>query len=88
MKRITDKPWFGKKRIGWGFKPISTEGRLVTLFFIGVILADLAYFKYTKTGLAMVAVDIVLFAVIARLTSDRPGTDPADQQGDRQGKQK
>lgn len=41
MKRITKKAWFGKKIIGWGFRPVSLEGWLVTVVFLIAIITRL-----------------------------------------------
>ena len=43
MKRITKKAWFGKKYIGWGSRPISLEGWLITIVFLIAIYADMVY---------------------------------------------
>lgn len=74
MTRITKKAWFGKKLIGWGYRPISLEGWVVTVLFIIAIIADMTYNKRTTTAYAILAVIIVIFFVIAYLTGDSPGS--------------
>jgi hypothetical protein len=75
MKRITKKAWFGKKYIGWGSRPVSLEGWLVTIVFLIAIYADMVYYKKSATGYAILAVILVICFIIARLTGDAPGSD-------------
>ncbi len=74
MKRITKKAWFGKKIIGWGYRPVSLEGWLVTIVFLIAIIADMVYNKRTATGYVILAVIAIIFFVIADLTGDVPGS--------------
>jgi hypothetical protein len=74
MKRITKKSWFGKKILGWGVRPVSLEGWLVTAVFLAVIGADMHYYRKTATGYSILAVIMIIFFVIARLTGDAPGS--------------
>ena len=74
MKRITKKAWFGKKLLGWGYRPISLEGWVVTVVFIMAIIADITYNKRTATGYAILAVILVIFYIIAYLTGDSPSS--------------
>jgi hypothetical protein len=43
LKRITKKAWFGKKILGWGYRPVRLEGWLVTIVFLIAIIADMVY---------------------------------------------
>jgi hypothetical protein len=38
---VTDehRPWFGSKRIGWGIRPQTWQGWLITLGGIAIIIA-------------------------------------------------
>jgi hypothetical protein len=78
MKRITKKAWFGKKIIGWGIRPVSLEGWLVTAVFLIAIFANLAYNKKTATGYVILAAILIIFFIIARLTGDAPGSEAWD----------
>ena len=40
MKRMTQKSWFGKKRVGYGPAPVTWQGWIVTLLFILTVLLD------------------------------------------------
>ncbi len=75
MKRITKKAWFGKKYIGWGLRPVSPEGWLATLVFLGMVVADVIYFKKSIFGIVVAVALIVIFIVFAILTGDRPGSE-------------
>jgi hypothetical protein len=78
MKRITKKAWFGKKYIGWGVRPVSLEGWLVTFVFLIAIVANMTYNHKTTTGYAILAVILIIFFIIARLTGDAPGSEAWD----------
>jgi hypothetical protein len=78
MKRITKKAWFGKKYIGWGSRPVSLEGWLVTIVFLIGIYADMTHYKKSVTGYAILALLIAIFFIVARLTGDAPGSEFLD----------
>ncbi|HUK76102.1 MAG TPA: hypothetical protein VL117_00715 [Thermoleophilia bacterium] len=48
-------PWFGRKRIGWGARPVTWQGWLVTVAFLGGIVADARLLARTDTTLFVVA---------------------------------
>ena len=54
-------PWFGRKRIGWGARPVTWQGWLVTVAFLGCCFAAARLLARTDTTLFVVA----LFALIA-----------------------
>jgi uncharacterized membrane protein YbaN (DUF454 family) len=74
MKRITKKEWFGKKLIGWGYRPISLEGWVVTIVFLVASIAAIVYNKRSATGYAILAVLLIILFIIAYLTGDTPGS--------------
>jgi len=48
MKRLTNKPWFGPKRlIGWGWAPTSWEGGVVAITYL-VFVALTFYHSYQE----------------------------------------
>jgi len=55
-------PWFERKRIGWGARPASWEGWLVTVAFVAGIVAAARLLLHTDTVLFVVAV-IALTAI-------------------------
>ncbi len=81
MARVTKTAWFGPKRWGWGWSPVSWQGWAVTIGFavIGQIVKNaLPRRRATLVTLGMVAA----FLGVVALTGDPPGhrgTDtPAD----------
>ena len=74
-KRITKTAWFGKKVIGWGLRPISIEGWLVTIIFSIAIIANHIHNKRSGTGYLILAAIMIIFFIIAYLTSDAPGSE-------------
>jgi predicted membrane channel-forming protein YqfA (hemolysin III family) len=45
MKRITQKPWFGEKIVGWGPAPVTWQGWIITLLLILTVILDLTGWK-------------------------------------------
>lgn len=74
MKRISKKAWFGKRILGWGYRPVSLEGWVVTVVFLIAIFADFAYNHRTIISYAILAIVLIIFWIIAWLTSDEPGS--------------
>ena len=74
MKRITNKPWFGKKYFGWGLRPVSWEGWLVTVAFLIIIIVDAILFKKSATTIVVFLIGIVVFITVVILTGDKPGS--------------
>ena len=69
---ITKKTWFGPKRIGWGWRPVSWEGWLMTALSVGVVIAASIAFRGTPmTGYISLAAVAALF-VVCLLTGTRP----------------
>lgn len=78
MKRITKKAWFGKKFLGWGIRPVSLEGWLVTIVFLIAVFINSTYNNRTTTGYVILAVLVIIFFIISRLTGDVPGSEVWD----------
>ncbi|HII90827.1 MAG TPA: hypothetical protein HA262_01285 [Methanosarcina sp.] len=80
MKRLTRKAWFQKRRIGWGVRPASLEGWLVTIGFI--IIAPLVGMHYSEESITryviLIAMVIILIAIIL-LTGEAPGSELWDE---------
>ena len=74
MKRITRKPWFGRKYIGWGLRPTSPEGWLVTLIFLILFVLDLVYLRGNLSSVVLALLLVATFIVVALLTGDKPGS--------------
>lgn len=68
MKRMTEKPWFGKKTVGWGAAPITWQGWVVTLVLVLIIIADVFNFRVSITTLIIAIIAILGFVIITLLT--------------------
>lgn len=65
MKRITKKPWFGPKYIGWGPAPKSWEGWLVTMIWLVSLLLSIYYLhSINLLNIITIAILIILAAII------------------------
>ena len=76
MKKIAKKPWFGKRRVGWGLIPISWQGWVVTLILILIILLDVVYlynatlyFYNSDLFNIILMVAVICYMIVALLTS-------------------
>ena len=43
MTRITKKAWFTKRILGWGYRPSSLEGWMVTIVVLAAVFASIDY---------------------------------------------
>ncbi len=59
--------WFGPKRIGWGWRPITVEGWIATAVFVAVVVG-----LWSVTGWGVAVAFALYFAVVA-LTGGKPG---------------
>ena len=70
---ITKYPWFGPKRIGWGWRPLTWQGWLISFVFVAVVAAACIAFGgrpiTVYVGLAATAALIV----VCLLTGTPPG---------------
>lgn len=78
MTRITKKAWFGKRILGWGYRPISLEGWLVTIVVLAAVFASIDNIENTTTRYAILAVILIVFQIIIYLTGDTPGSEVWD----------
>jgi hypothetical protein len=78
MTRITKKAWFAKRILGWGYRPISLEGWLVTIVVLAAVFASIDNIENTTTRYAILAVILIGFQIIIYLTGDAPGSEVLD----------
>lgn len=71
MKRLTKKVWFGKKKIGWGWRPASWQGWLVTLIFLMVFFFNGLYFRNGMLRAAIFISALAAYIMVVILTGDR-----------------
>ena len=65
-------PWFGRKRFGWGLRPISWQGWLLTIAYV-VIVVTLGATLASKQGWLFAtsfAIATALYLLIAYLTKE------------------
>jgi hypothetical protein len=55
-------PWFGRKRVGWGARPVTWQGWLVTVAYLGGAAAAARLLARTDETLFVVAL-VALTAV-------------------------
>jgi len=64
------RPWFGPKRIGWGYRPQTWQGWLVSALSLAAVIVAGAVAKGTlwfyAVVIAVVAVHLVIIAVQRR----------------------
>lgn len=70
MPRLTRRPWFGPKRLGWGWSPASWQGWAVTAGFVVVVVVAMRITHRSAAGIAALAV----FLLICFLTGEPPGS--------------
>jgi CubicO group peptidase (beta-lactamase class C family) len=65
-------PWFGRKRFGWGLRPISWQGWSLTIAYVVIVLtlgATLASSQGWLFG-TIFAIVTALYLVVAYLTRE------------------
>ena len=60
------RPWFGRKRIGWGYSPQTWQGWLVTALMVAVVIGAGTVAKGAPWFFAVVVVVVAVpFVIIA-----------------------
>ena len=70
---IVKHPWFGPRRFGWGWTPISWEGWVVTILFLAVVLGASLIFGRAPTTIYVGLGAAAALVVICLLTGLPPG---------------
>ena len=73
MPPLTRKPWFGPRRFGWGWTPITWEGWAATLVFIAAIVAA-GSLLFSTARTVVIVVLVALLILLSYLTSGPPGS--------------
>ena len=68
MQTFTKEPWFGKKTIGLGVKPITWQGWIITLILAAFGILSVVHFRRSLTAISIVIFLIVIYVVVALLT--------------------
>jgi ABC-2 type transport system ATP-binding protein len=79
------RPWFRRRRVGLGWRPISWQGWLVTAMAAALAVGTLTLLHATSARVPIVILILAVYTVVARLTSGArpaepapPGGQPAD----------
>ncbi|HEX3667366.1 MAG TPA: hypothetical protein VHU23_19245 [Rhizomicrobium sp.] len=70
---ITKHPWFGPKRIGWGWRPVSWEGWLATWLCAAIAVAAGVIFGNTPMTIYVCIAAVVALLIVCLLTGTGPG---------------
>ena len=73
MPPLVDRPWFGPRRFGWGWTPVTWQGWVVTLVFVAAMVLCAFLLPGTVAKVVADVVLIVLLVVVCALTGTRPG---------------
>lgn len=74
MRRVTRAPWFGPKRLGWGWRPLTWQGWLLSLLLVALLLGARWGLGTSMPAFGAMTVILAVFAPIAWLTGGRPGS--------------
>ena len=70
---ITKRAWFEPKRIGWGWRPVSWQGWLITVVFAAVVIAACVAFGGTPTTFYVSVAAVAALVLVCLLTGTGPG---------------
>ncbi len=73
MEGLRKKPWFGPKRIGWGFRPATWQGWLVVAVYVAVLVLTISRFGKSSEKYLLLALETAAFLIVALLTSRKRG---------------
>jgi hypothetical protein len=72
MPLLTKDPWFGPRRLGWGWTPITWQGWAVSAGFLAAVILG-GEFLHGITKLAVLVPLVVVFLAVCALTGTKPG---------------
>jgi hypothetical protein len=61
--------WFVRRRIGFGWRPASWQGWLLSAVLLGVALTSLAVLRPKSLGVLVVVAAVAVYTLVAALTS-------------------
>jgi ABC-2 type transport system ATP-binding protein len=70
------KPWFRRRRVGLGWRPVAWQGWLVSLVAVGALLAVLVGMRGSGARLPVAVVILVVYATVALLTGGSRAPEP------------
>jgi ABC-2 type transport system ATP-binding protein len=75
MRRPIAKPWFRRRRVGVGWRPVTWEGWLITLVAVALVVGVLTLL-HTSAGVPVVIVTVAAYVVVALRTAEAQRDDP------------
>jgi len=69
---MTGRQWFGPKRFGWGWSPVTWQGWVVVVAYVATLITVAAVASRLTVLVVAVVATVLLFGVMA-LTGGRPG---------------
>ncbi len=71
MKRITQKAWFGKKTVGYGPRPVTWQGAIITFLMVLTVILDVYIFRISITSIIIFIIALIVFFAITILTGGK-----------------
>jgi len=68
MARLTSLRWFRRRRIGFGWRPVTWQGWLVTVSAVAALISAGALLRGSSARIPVVVLALVVYAVIALAT--------------------
>jgi len=82
MRRKPAKAWFVPRAVGFGWRPASWQGRLVSAGLIVVTVLAFVVVKSSSVRLVVIVIAAALYALVARTTSGKRETNRTAEEGD------
>jgi len=68
MQRQIAKPWFRRRRVGWGWRPVAWQGWLVTLATVALTVGALVLVHKSSARVPIVVLILAAYAALALLS--------------------
>jgi ABC-2 type transport system ATP-binding protein len=81
MRRLNGRPWFRRRRVGFGWRPVSWEGWLVSAVAVAALIGVLAL-SDTSARIPLVILIVVLYAIVALATGGARAAPPPQAEDD------
>jgi ABC-type Na+ transport system ATPase subunit NatA len=69
MQRLMGGPWFRRRSLGFGWRPVSWQGWAVTLVAVALVIGVLALLHASRERIPLVILILAVYAVTALLTA-------------------
>ena len=73
MRDLHAKPWFGPKRLGWGLRPVTWQGWLVTAVFVAAVILTGFLAGKPAERIPWLILEFAVFLAVAFGTSRKSG---------------